>query len=438
LNEHLRQDHESFLALVNDWDSSNYDVSAVVSSVKKELKSNPEDVYLLKALAKLYDFQKLYSEEIDVYLKLKGGPVFKIIKEHKLFSIIGDRLTYLFAFNEEETVALLVEAKEQISPEVVMAQLDQYPKFQLAYLDALVSSDYNQVPMYHGKIVELYANYKKDKLLPFLQMSNSYNLEDALSVCHKVRMYNEEAFILERMGSSHEALNVLVDKVKNMKAAVDLVQRQDDDDLKRTLIEKSLHDPLLLSELLENIGSLVDPIVIIKNIPDNMEIPRLSEHLVKLMSDHSLQMSLYEGCNTILRTDCVELFDTLVARKRRAFSVSATARCATCNGLLCRQKHDDVVVFGCSHAYHRSCLQNACSRAASEDSDGPKGMQMQGSGEGGQKLWCAICKSAMNKRILEQRQKQAGQQQQQQQMRKAQMQRAAAAQDARRSTASFH
>jgi len=271
-----------------------------------------------------------------------------------------------------------------------------------------------------------------------LRQSNSYSLEDALRVCEQHKLYREMAFVLQRMGSTHEALQLIVHRINDMKMALEFVQTQNDPDLMEELITEALANPEHVSTLLENIGSSIDPIRLIQRIPNGMEIPNLSDRLVTMMSDHNLQMSLQEGCNTILMSDCVELFNTLYAKKCRATRIDEEMRCATCQGIITKARAEDIVTFGCSHVYHLKCLVTASSTSNSavpmgEDQKQQTASSMSQSAQPEQqgnqpaqidKLWCVICKSAQTKRVLARKQQLAAQQQQ---MQRAAMARRAAA-----------
>ena len=47
---------------------------------------------------------------------------------------------------------------------------------------------------------------------------------------------------------------------------------------------------------MRNIGTYVDPAIIIRKIPPSMVIPGLRDSLVKILHDYALQISLQEGC----------------------------------------------------------------------------------------------------------------------------------------------
>ena len=53
-------------------------------------------------------------------------------------------------------------------------------------------------------------------------------------------------------------------------------------------------NPRFVSDLLEHIGAYVDPLRLIKRIPDGMNILRLRDRLVKIISDYNLQVNFLE------------------------------------------------------------------------------------------------------------------------------------------------
>jgi len=115
------------------------------------------------------------------------------------------------------------------------------------------------------------------------------------------------------MGNNKQALSLLIEKVGDVKEvcwnfnshdlfegfltmglqAIEFVQSQNDDELWESLITHSLNNPAFVSGLLENIGAHVDPIKLIKRIPNGLEITGLRNRLVKIISDYNLQVWFY-------------------------------------------------------------------------------------------------------------------------------------------------
>lgn len=91
-------------------------------------------------------------------------------------------------------------------------------------------------------------------------------------------------FILGRMGNAKQALKLIIKKLQKVGMAVEFVEQQKDEELWEFLITECLGQPQFVSELLEHIGAHVDPIKLIRRIPEGMEIENLRDRLVKIVS----------------------------------------------------------------------------------------------------------------------------------------------------------
>jgi hypothetical protein len=72
-------------------------------------------------------------------------------------------------------------------------------------LNALYQKDgKNMKKDYHGKLVELYSKHDPEKLLPFLQSSSLYSLQEAFAICKRSNLYHEMVYLLsEFLGTVH-------------------------------------------------------------------------------------------------------------------------------------------------------------------------------------------------------------------------------------------
>ena len=80
--------------------------------------------------------------------------------------------------------------------------------------------------------------------------------------------------------------------------------------------------------LLENVGPEINPIRLIRRIKNGLEIPGLKEALIKILQAFNLQISLLEGCQTILDGDSAELAKGLHKSQSRGFFESG--KCRSC------------------------------------------------------------------------------------------------------------
>lgn len=108
--------------------------------------------------------------------------------------------------------------------------------------------------------------------------------------------------------------------------------------------------------LLENVGPEIDPIRIIRRIKNGLEIPGLKEALIKILHDFNLQISLLEGCQTILDGDCADLVRRVLKDQSSGFFLTKKNKCAICSLNIQRAPQSLVLLFLCRHVVHAGCV----------------------------------------------------------------------------------
>ena len=71
---------------------------------------------------------------------------------------------------------------------------------------------------------------------------------------------------------------------------MEFCKEHDDEELWTSLIDYSIDKPYFVHVLLHNIGTHVDPTVLIQKIEDGVKIPGLRDSLVQIMLDYRLQV----------------------------------------------------------------------------------------------------------------------------------------------------
>lgn len=112
-----------------------------------------------------------------------------------------------------------------------MQQLADQPKLQHEYLSFLFQKDSAIASDFHDLQVKLYAEYDPGSLLIFLKQSNFYMLEKALDVCKIKNLYREQIFILGRMGNTSVALSMILEKLSDVKQAIEFISEHDGGDM---------------------------------------------------------------------------------------------------------------------------------------------------------------------------------------------------------------
>ncbi|XP_078322201.1 vacuolar protein sorting-associated protein 41 homolog isoform X1 [Crassostrea virginica] len=369
LNDFLNTDAEKFLSLVKEWPSNLYNVQTIITATLDRLDRERNNTVLLRALGELYTLERQYEKSLAIYLKycsiaktkerLGNTDVFQLIHKYNLFTSISDKIVQLMEFDDDQAATLLIDNMDKLPIEQVVKQLENHEKFLFAYLDRVCQKDQQLCQAYHGPLVKLYAEFAPKKLLPFLKSSIHYPLQRAMEECEVRGLIPEQVYLLGRMGDLKKALSLITTRLKDVDQAIEFCKDKNDEELWADLIKFSIDKPTFIKGLLHNIGTHVDPIRLIPQIQNGMEIPGLRDSLVKILQDYNLQMSLREGCQRILTADSFNLLDRLVKTQKRAVSVDNSQVCPICQEkiLVTDLKFaSNVVLFYCRHAFHEDCL----------------------------------------------------------------------------------
>uniref|UniRef100_A0A673FWU6 Vacuolar protein sorting-associated protein 41 homolog n=1 Tax=Sinocyclocheilus rhinocerous TaxID=307959 RepID=A0A673FWU6_9TELE len=321
LHEFLKTDYEGFATLIREWPGELYNNMAIVQAVNEHLKKDPTNSMLLTTLAELYTYDQRYDRALEIYLKLRHKDVYQLIHKHNLFSAIKDKIVLLMDFDKEKAVDMLLDNEDKISMDKVVEELKDRPELLHVYLHKLFKRDHHKGQKYHERQISLYAEFDRPNLLPFLRESMHCPLEKALEICQQRHFVEETVFLLSRMGNCRRALQMIMEELADVDKAIEFAKEQDDRELWEDLISYSIDKPPFITGLLNNIGTHVDPILLIHRIKEGMEIPNLRDSLVKILQDYNLQILLREGCKKILVADSLSLLQKMHRTQKRGVRV---------------------------------------------------------------------------------------------------------------------
>uniref|UniRef100_A0A8C6V2V5 VPS41 subunit of HOPS complex n=1 Tax=Neogobius melanostomus TaxID=47308 RepID=A0A8C6V2V5_9GOBI len=232
-----------------------------------------------------YTYDQRYDKALEIYLRLRHKDVYQLIHKHNLFSSIEDKIVLLMDFDKEKAVDMLLDNEDKISIDRVVEELADKPEYLHVYLHKLFKRDHHKGQKYHERQIGLYAEYDRPNLLPFLRDSTHCPLEKV----HGIYYFHEVTHV-SRMGNCRRALQMIMEELANVDKAIDFAKEQDDAELWEDLISYSIDKPPFITGLLNNIGTHVDPILLIHRIKEGMEIPNLRDSLVKILQDYNLQV----------------------------------------------------------------------------------------------------------------------------------------------------
>ena len=362
-------DWKNFEAFLTKWPTDLYRPEAVINYLVKvlnETKLESDDKkLLLKCLGILYEYHEDHVSALIIYIKLSNKRAFEILgRHHRLFQSLSgdDKILKLMKVNVDAAINLFINNTEKIPVSMVASSIKSNRKYYYKYLDRLFEFDPEAGFEYHKDMIELYAEFDttdgKSKLITFLKESTSYPIDEAYRICQERKLYEAQVYLLTRMGHSVQALSLLIDDIGDIGQAIDFCKEQDDHELWDNLLTKATQSKKssYITDLLQNIGTHINPKELIARIPNGKKIDNLRDSLVKILCDYKLQIDLSQGCKRVFVSDTVKLSQKLRALGKRAVLVDDDSQCQSCRGMIVNSDASDVVVYFCGHVFHHVCV----------------------------------------------------------------------------------
>ncbi|PLW31539.1 hypothetical protein PCANC_17130 [Puccinia coronata f. sp. avenae] len=412
----LRTNPQELLNMIRKWSPELYSISAVLPSALDRLSRDfGNSGILMTCIAELYILNHQPGKAVSYLLRLRKPEVFDLIKDNNLFTDVQDQALLMIEFSDElnrknlerlqdegsaekdkadpmpttrpdesspreysAAIDLLVQHTYSIPVARVMAQLTDHRRYQFMYLDALFELDPSLGTDYADLHVDLLAEFNRQRLMKFLRSSTFYNLGKAYQICHDLDFVPEMVYLLGRMGNNKKALFLIIDRIGDVHRAIEFAKEQNDDDLWEDLLRYSETRPAFIRGLLDNVGSEIDPIRLIHRIQNGLEIPDLKASIIKILQDFHLQISLIEGCRSIMVSDCRDLSNVYYTSQTLGALGDPTLRCQKCNKLLTEPNKPVAateegielvaetsiaemgstlsIMFLCRHSFHSLCV----------------------------------------------------------------------------------
>ncbi|KAF3930610.1 hypothetical protein ABW19_dt0205087 [Dactylella cylindrospora] len=425
LGKYLDEDRAMFEALIQTWPGELYDNNEITKVVERKLKNRGE-VGLEKGsidwrrlhncLAILYTRTARHSEALLEYIMLKNAEeALRMAKEYNILSsaIRGHVAEWLMLgvddklfktgtkeqleHTTKENVQLLVHegwdhegSGISIAEVVKELQSDDQPLLLYFYLKDLWLREKEaafsgvgvrgRLQPFGDLLVASFADYDRSSLLEFLQTSEDYDFERAVKICEKRRYIDELVFLYSLTGQTKRALFLIINEKNDVAAAIDFAKSRDDPDLWNDLLDHGMDKPSFILGLLENVGTALDPIQLIKRIPNGLEVPGLKEGLAKILREHEIQWSLSAGVARCLTGEINIGMEKLRKGRRMGVKFDIPAQdalgevaenaeqkdenpkplgnsgCGICKLSFEQREPETLAAFACGHVFHLRCL----------------------------------------------------------------------------------
>jgi hypothetical protein len=225
-------------------------------------------------------------------------------------------------------------------------------------------------------------------------------------------------YLYSKTGQTKRALYLIIDRLADVSQAISFAKEQNDTDLWEDLLNYSMDKPRFIRGLLEEVGTAINPITLVRRIPEGLEIEGLREGLSRMIKEYEIQHSNSYGVANVLRGEVALAQNTLRSGQRKGvkFDVvhkpkdhvdvavsdvptntngvkpSQTARefsehthknpeaghCVGCHEPFSEHEAETLVGFACGHVFH---LNHLLSYRSNERLSTPPDVELDENGE---------------------------------------------------------
>ncbi|KAF2728266.1 hypothetical protein EJ04DRAFT_581471 [Polyplosphaeria fusca] len=376
LGHYIIHDRIRFKHLLEDWDTDLFDTSSIIEAIKSKLSAGDvtEDSVegneqgrdwrvLQDALAKLFLAGGHQREALRCYIRLQNADAaMLLIRDYHLIEAVRDDIPgfVLLRVSKEQMESAPLSELEEASSEAVGVLVDEscrgvipareivrqlqakgpaFQPFLFFYLRSLwrpeshdrrektakerkaasmLAADGKMVAEdFADLMVELFAEYDRELLMKYLKESQSYSLDKATAICERRDFIPELVHILSKTGQTKRALYLIIEKLSDVSFAISFAKEQDDHELWNDLLEYSMDKPHFIRGLLHEIGTAINPIDLVRRIPEGLEIEGLRDGVGRMVREYEIQHSISEGVAKVLRGEVAAGMDTLRAGQKR-------------------------------------------------------------------------------------------------------------------------
>lgn len=384
LGHYVSKDPPRFGELLEIWPPELFDAGTIIEAIESKLKTGEvrEDSIedgepgrdwriLMQGLAKLHLANGQSRKALSCYICLQDADAtMNLIATHHLVDAVSDdipgfillRVTKTqqksaplleLAAQTREPIQLLVSEAHHgiVPPDTIITQLQSrygIPNpYLFFYFRALWNGDTaastssekpkaateERLLALEGKTlvsdhadtaVELFAEYDRPLLMIFLKSSQSYTLDFASRICEQRNYIPELVYLLSKEGRTAQALRLIIDSLNDVSQAIAFAKEQNDASLWDDLLDYSMNKPRFIRGLLEEVGTSIDPLKLVKRIPLGLEIEGLREGLGRMLREYEVQESICEGVARVLRGEVNAAMVERGSRQKRGVRFDVT------------------------------------------------------------------------------------------------------------------
>lgn len=301
-----------FYDLINTWDIDLYDITLTTAKMESYLEQHEDDTRLRKLLIALYERSYNPRKAIPHLIHLKDPNIFGFLTSNSILPYFIDEIpTYItFRFEKpsdlellpvnkvgaklQDVIELLVDARHEISPsKVIQVMSDNHlDVLNYFYIEELVNIDELLVKNLENVRVQLYGQYDRSKLLPFLTSHDNYDISKAIEICERNSLIEELIYLLGKVGENKKAMQLIMEQLNDPRRAIRFARIQNDRETWDILLLHSYTRPEFIKALIEladdKSNEYYNPITILQNMNTDVEVEGLKDSVIKVEKENEM------------------------------------------------------------------------------------------------------------------------------------------------------
>lgn len=343
----LEKEDEKFYQLLKNWDSELYDVKSLTHKMEHMLEIQPENARLRHEICRVYENSLEPNKAIPHLCALKAPNIVEFLDKHHILttftSEIPKFLKLRFAKESDIETLPIPEIEENLSPIVDILVERRYEIFpntivklmirerlgimSFLYLEKLATIDELLVKGFENTRVELFSQFDRPKLLPFLVANNNYDISKAIDICESNAFVDELVYLLGEIGENQRAMTLITEQLDDPVRAIKFAKTRNDAETWNVLLDYSFSKPNFIKALLEmaddQSSKFYNPMMILQNMKTDVHIDGLKDSITRVSEDHDMNVIVNQLLLKIVYKRSEEISKKFKEDRLRGFEIAA-------------------------------------------------------------------------------------------------------------------
>lgn len=309
---------ETFYELISRWDNDLYDTNSTTEKLESYLEQHEDDVKLRRQLCFIYERSYNPRKAVPHLTIMRDPKIFDfLVSNHILPFFVAEFPQFiLFRFDDpsdmermpvtklgsklHDVVGILADARHEIAPaDVIKVMFENHVDvINYFYIEELVSIDELLVRNFEDVRIQLYGQYDRQKLLPFMTSHDNYDVSKAIEVCERNSLIDELVFLLGKVGENKKAMQLIMQQLNDPKGAIRFAKLQNDKETWELLLQHSYSRPEFIKALIElsddQSSAFYNPITILQNMDTDVEVEGLRDSVIKVENENDITLIVNE------------------------------------------------------------------------------------------------------------------------------------------------